>query len=160
MKLWMQMVLAAVLASAAIVADAGAQAPVAPDKKAIQEIVREYLLANPEVLEEAMKGLRAKREREQQAKTRAAIGEHRPALVAHSMSPVSGAPNGDVTMVEFFDYQCGYCKRSLKPVMDLLASDQRLRIVWEGLPDTRAGLALCRSRGDGGGEAGTVSRVP
>ena len=123
-----------VLAVVAIAADAGAQAPAGPDRKAIQEIVREYLLENPEVLEEALKALRAKRERERRAKARAAIREHRAALVAHPMSPVSGNPNGDVTLVEFFDYQCGYCKRSLRTVMDLLASDKRLRIVWKEFP--------------------------
>ena len=45
------------------------------------------------------------------------------------MSPVSGNPKGDVTLVEFFDYQCGYCKRSLKPVKDLLETDRQLRVV-------------------------------
>ena len=50
------------------------------------------------------------------------------------MSPVSGNPKGDVTLVEFFDYQCGYCKRSLKPVRDLLETDRQLRIVWKEFP--------------------------
>ena len=50
------------------------------------------------------------------------------------MSPVSGNPKGDVTLVEFFDYQCGYCKRSLKPVKDLLETDRQLRIVWKEFP--------------------------
>ncbi len=52
----------------------------------------------------------------------------------HPISPVSGNPDGDVTLVEFFDYRCGYCKRSLKPVMDLLKSDGKLRIVWKEFP--------------------------
>ena len=55
-------------------------------------------------------------------------------LLAHPMSPVSGNARGDVTLVEFFDYQCGYCKRSLGPVMDLLRSDAKLRVVWKELP--------------------------
>ena len=50
------------------------------------------------------------------------------------MSPVSGNPKGDVTLVEFFDYQCGYCKRSLKPVKDLLETDRQLRVVWKEFP--------------------------
>ena len=50
------------------------------------------------------------------------------------MSPVSGNPKGDVTLVEFFDYQCGYCKQSLKPVRDLLETDRQLRVVWKEFP--------------------------
>ena len=68
------------------------------------------------------------------------------------MSPVSGNPNGDITLVEFFDYQCGYCKRSLQPVKDLLESDGQLRIVWKEFPilgpvsrfAARAGMAAAR----------------
>ena len=68
------------------------------------------------------------------------------------MSPVSGNPQGDVTLVEFFDYQCGHCKRSLQSVMDLLESDGQLRIVWKEFPilgsvsrfAARAGMAAAR----------------
>ena len=68
------------------------------------------------------------------------------------MSPVSGNPRGDATLVEFFDYQCGYCKRSLQPVKDLLESDGQLRIVWKEFPilgpvsrfAARAGMAAAR----------------
>ena len=65
---------------------------------------------------------------------RAALVEHRAALTDHSLSPVSGNPVGGITLVEFFDYQCGYCKRSLEPVMELLQSEGELRIVWKELP--------------------------
>ena len=50
------------------------------------------------------------------------------------MTPVSGDPGGDVTLVEFFDYQCGYCKRALAPMKELLASDGKLRVVWKEFP--------------------------
>ena len=105
-----------------------------PDRDAVRKIVREYLLEHPEIIEDAIRILQARREAQQQARTRAAIAAHDKALRAHPMSPVSGNPNGDVTLVEFFDYQCGYCKRSLKPVMDLLESDRQLRIVWKEFP--------------------------
>ena len=132
LKTWLPVL--AVVTGATVAPGAAAETPAAPDKKAIREIVREYLIEHPEVLEEAMKVLRAKRQGEKRARTRAAIGKNRAALLSHPMSPVSGNPKGDVTLVEFFDYQCGYCKRSLKPVMDLLAADRRLRIVWKELP--------------------------
>ena len=59
---------------------------------------------------------------------------NRAAIFSHPMSPVSGNPKGDVTLVEFFDYQCSYCTRSLKPMKDLLASDRKLRVVWKEFP--------------------------
>ncbi len=124
--------LVAAIAATAVSAEAEAQREL--DRKAIQEIVREYLISNPEVLEEAMRALRAKREAARQKVVRTVIGKNRAAIFSHPMSPVSGNPKGDVTLVEFFDYQCGYCKRSLKPMKDLLASDGKLRVVWKEFP--------------------------
>ena len=124
--------LAVMSVSAGSLAETSAAA--SPDRDAVRKIVREYLLEHPEVIEEAVRILQARREAEQQNRTRAAIAAHDKALLAHPMSPVSGNPKGDVTLVEFFDYQCGYCKRSLKPVMDLLESDKQLRIVWKEFP--------------------------
>lgn len=105
-----------------------------PDEEAVREIVREYLLEHPEIIEEAILALNAKRQADQAARTRDALVKNRVALVNHPMSPVSGNPEGDVTLVEFFDYQCGYCKRTLEPVMDLLESDPGLRVVWKEFP--------------------------
>ena len=114
--------------------DPSAAAQVAPDRDATREIIRDYLLERPEVLEEAMTALRARRQEERQARTRAAIADNRAALLSHDLSPVSGNPEGDVTLVEFFDYACGYCKRSLSVMMNLLESDPQLRVVWKELP--------------------------
>ncbi len=136
MRSTIALALSAVLACMAIAGDArakaGQQPP--PDKEAVRKIVREYLIEHPEVLEEAILALNAKRQAEKAARAREALVTNRGALVSHPMSPVSGNPEGDVTLVEFFDYQCGYCKRSLAPVMDLLESDPGLRIVWKDLP--------------------------
>lgn len=108
--------------------------PAAPDREATREIIREYLLERPEVLEEAMMALRTRRQEEKLARTQAAIADNRVALLSHEMSPVSGNPDGDVTLVEFFDYACGYCKRSLSVMINLLSSDPQLRVVWKELP--------------------------
>ena len=123
--------LLAIAAATAFVPASRAESPAAamPDRDAVRKIVREYLLEHPEVIEEAIRGLRAK-----QTRVRAALREHGTALRSHPMSPVSGNPKGDVTLVEFFDYQCGYCKRALKPVKELLATDRQLRIVWKEFP--------------------------
>ena len=128
--------LLAIAAATAFVPASRAESPAAamPDRDAVRKIVREYLLEHPEVIEEAIRGLRAKRESQKQTRVRAALREHGTALRSHPMSPVSGNPKGDVTLVEFFDYQCGYCKRALKPVKELLATDRQLRIVWKEFP--------------------------
>ncbi len=104
------------------------------DKEVVGKIVREYLLENPEVLEEAFQRLEAKREAQKQERIRIALRKHDKALRSHPMSPVSGNPEGDVTLVEFFDYQCGYCKRSLEPMKALLKADRQLRVVWKEFP--------------------------
>ena len=136
MRFRKMLALASVLAALAVAAEARAQTPATPEgmKETVREIVREYLLEHPEVIERAMIALNAKRQAEKRAKARTAIADNRAALLEHPMSPVSGNPDGDVTLVEFFDYQCGFCKRSLKPVMDLLESDAGLRIVWKEFP--------------------------
>ena len=91
-------------------------------------------MEHPEVIEEAMKVLRGRQKMAQRKRASAAIADDSEALRAHPMSPVSGNAGGDVTVVEFFDYQCGYCKRSLRPVMDLLAADGQVRMVWKEFP--------------------------
>ncbi len=115
-------------------AESRAQAPAELDREAIGEIVREYLLENPEVIEQAMRALQAKREAAREQVVRNVIRNNRAEIFSHPMTPVSGDPGGDVTLVEFFDYQCGYCKRSLAPMKELLASDGKLRVVWKEFP--------------------------
>ena len=93
-----------------------------------------YLLAHPEVLIEVQKALQTKQAEERGAKSKAAIVENRAALVADSRDFELGNPKGDVTIVEFFDNQCPYCKL-LAPALDqLIASDPNLRIVLKEFP--------------------------
>ena len=132
-------ILRALAALAVILCLAGpgrAESPPEPglDEDRIGRIVRDYLLANPEVVEAALRALRAKREAEALARAAAAIRENAEALGAHPMSPVSGNPEGDVTVVEFFDYQCGFCKRALPAMVELLEADRRVRVVWKEFP--------------------------
>lgn len=103
-------------------------------QKAIQTVVREYLITNPEVIEQAIQALQAKRETEKNDRTKTALASHSNALRAHPMTPVSGNLTGDVTIVEFFDYQCGYCKSSMAALIGVLRSDQNVRVVWKELP--------------------------
>ena len=103
-------------------------------KKAIEAVVRDYLIANPEIIEQAIQALQVKREAEKKDQARAAIAKHIGALNSHPLSPVSGNTSGDVSVVEFFDYQCGYCKSSLEAMIGLLRSDKKARVVWKELP--------------------------
>lgn len=143
-------ILAAISFPTDSLAETAAKQP--PDRDAVREIVREYLLEQPEIVEEAIRVLQTRREAQQLSRTRAAIAAHDEALLAHPMSPVSGNPEGDVTLVEFFDYQCPYCKQVLKPVMDLLQADKQLRVVWKEFPilgpvsrlAARAGMAAAK----------------
>ena len=128
--------LAALAATAFLAGEARAQSPAAPvpDKAAVERIVRDYLLSHPEVVAQALDVLRQRREAEKRARAKAAIGNNREAIVAHPMSPVSGNAAGDVTVVEFFDYQCGFCRRALPTMVELLKTDPGVRVVWKEFP--------------------------
>ena len=126
--------LTALVLMAGVAAESRAQTPPGPDRDAIEAIVRDYLLENPEIIEEAIALLRTKRHAEERARAQAAIRENGEALRAHPMSPVSGNADGDVTLVEFFDYQCGYCKRALGTMEALLETDADVRVVWKEFP--------------------------
>ncbi len=104
------------------------------DKSQIEKIIREYLINNPEVLEEAIRALQARREARRQAAAHASIQKNRKQIYEDPEDPVGGNPNGDVTIVEFFDYRCGYCKRVAPLVEEVLAKDRNIRIVYKELP--------------------------
>lgn len=92
-----------------------------------EQIVRDYILENPEIIPEAM-------ERLQQREAAAAIGPRRAQLETPYAGAWAGAADGDVTLVEFFDYACGYCRASNSVVERLLREDPRLKVVWRELP--------------------------
>ena len=79
----------------------------------IQKIIREYLIANPEVLEEAMNELSKRQAAAETAKHEAAITKNAQAIFNSPRGVTIGNKDGDVTFVEFFDYNCGYCKRAM-----------------------------------------------
>ncbi len=103
-------------------------------KRAVEEVVREYLRRNPEILLEAIEAMRARRDADQQAKVQKNLVSLRNELENDPASPVGGNPRGNVTIVEFFDYQCGYCKRVFRTVQKLLKSDGNIRYVFKEFP--------------------------
>ena len=105
-----------------------------PDTEAIEKIVRDYLIRNPEVIVEALEELERRREIANQEREREAIIAHRAALLDDPASYVAGNRDGDVTIVEFFDYRCPYCKRSLGALMTTLENDPNVRVVFKEFP--------------------------
>jgi protein-disulfide isomerase len=133
---------AAILLTAAFTAGgASAQSFSAPQRAEIEGIIKEYLLAHPEVLEEAMKELEKRQSVAEAEKAQKAVAENATLLFDSSRQVVLGNPKGDVTMVEFFDYNCGYCKRAMSDMLDLMKSDPNLRIVLKEFPVLGEGSA-------------------
>ncbi|MBJ6127997.1 DsbA family protein [Microvirga splendida] len=113
-----------------------AQSPVFTDqqKQVIGEIVKDYLIKNPEVLTEVIGELEKRQAEAQQVAQASAVKETQQSLLNASHSYVVGNPTGDVTLVEFFDYNCGYCKKALADVQTLIKSDPKLRVVLKDFP--------------------------
>jgi protein-disulfide isomerase len=117
----------------------------------IEKIVREYLLREPEVIYEALEELQRRQTAAAAARQRAAIAENQGKLLDDPTSPVGGNPDGDVTLVEFFDYRCAYCRRVVSSMRALLDEDRALRMVFKELPvlgpdSVRAARAALASR--------------
>ena len=98
------------------------------------EAVRAYLLKHPEIIDEAMQALRERQAAEAAAKTAQALKEHRDDLLVDPMSPVVGDSDGKVTIVEFFDYNCPYCRAAGPVVNELLQKKPDVRIVYKEFP--------------------------
>jgi protein-disulfide isomerase len=100
----------------------------------IEKIIKEYLIKHPEVLQEVMAELEKKQQLAETEKARSAIKNHSEALFNSPRQVVLGNPQGDVTFVEFFDYNCGYCKRALNDMMELMGKDPKLKVVLKEFP--------------------------
>ncbi|ASY62446.1 protein-disulfide isomerase [Sinorhizobium sojae CCBAU 05684] len=106
----------------------------AKQKEEIGAFIKEYLLANPEIMLEVQEALTAKQRAQQQEAATAAIANNRSAIFNSAHDIALGNPEGDVTIVEFFDYNCGYCKRALSDMDQILAKDKNVRFVLKELP--------------------------
>lgn len=123
--------LAMAVASPALFA---ANAPLSADqKKQFEQVVHDYLVRNPEVLVEASQVLQQKQQQAQQEQAKSAVGQNANELFVGNLS-VAGNPNGNVTLVEFFDYQCIHCKEMRVIVDNLLKADKNLRVIFKEFP--------------------------
>src|SRR3984957_11204249 len=92
----------------------------------IETIVKNYLVSHPEVLEDAMAELNKRQAAAENEKHEASIAQNSDAIFNSPRGVLLGNKDGDVTFVEFFDYNCGYCKRAMIDMLDLMKSDSKL----------------------------------
>ena len=122
----------------------------------IKRVVKDFILAHPEVLREAITAL-MKARMPPNADKSAEVRSNAAALFNSAHQVTLGNPNGDVTLVEFFDYNCGYCKRALGDMLELMKSDPKLRVVLKEFPVLGRGsveaaqVAVAVRMQDGGG---------
>ncbi len=103
-------------------------------KSEIEKIVREYLVNNPELLRDAQAELERRQKDEENQARKKIVTEQAGTLFSSNYQATVGNPNGKVTIVEFFDYNCGYCKRALEDMTRLMKSEPDLKIVLKDFP--------------------------
>jgi len=100
----------------------------------IEQITKEYLLQHPEVIQEALAALESRQQADEAQAHAGAVKEQAATLFTSPRQVVLGNAQGDVTMVEFFDYNCAYCKRALSDMLELMKSDGGLKVVLKEFP--------------------------
>jgi protein-disulfide isomerase len=104
------------------------------DRKEVEGIIRDYLLKNPEVLLEVQDALEAKQREEQRVASEGVIKSNKAEIFDSTFDGVVGNPNGKTTIVEFYDYNCGFCKRAMSDMQALTKADPDLRFVLKEFP--------------------------
>jgi protein-disulfide isomerase len=106
----------------------------AAQKSEIESIIHSYLVEHPEVLREASVELEKKQQQEENALRRTVISQNKDVLFTSAFPGVVGNPKGKITLVELFDYNCGYCKRALGDLVNLMKAEPELRVVLMDFP--------------------------
>lgn len=131
--------------------------PLSPEQRqAIGEVVKEYLLQNPEVLRDASLELEQRSEQQQKAEQAKALTQYRSQLLSSRGATIIGNPNGRVSLVAFFDYNCPYCRASVGDIQKLVDTNPELRVVLREFPilgpdstaTSRLALAVARETAD------------
>jgi protein-disulfide isomerase len=134
MRLLLRTTAAALLIAVAAAAPARAQSFSDAQRGEIERIVKEYLVAHPEVLQEVIAEIEKRQNAAELEKQIAGVRQHKEVLFNSAHQVTLGNPKGNVTMVEFFDYNCGYCKRALPDMLQLLKTDPNLKVVLKEFP--------------------------
>lgn len=104
------------------------------ERSAFRAEVRAYLLENPEVIMEAVDVLQKREAAAEAAQDQSLVRAHADEIFNDGYSWVGGNPDGDITLVEFLDYRCGYCRRAHTEVKELVESDGNIRLIYKELP--------------------------
>jgi len=117
-------------------AAAATEAPFTDAQRAeIENIVKAYLVdKHPEVMAQGLQNLQKREREDAEAKSKEAVNSAKDRIYNDPNSPVAGNPKGDVTVVEFYDFQCGYCKMSEEGVERLLKEDKNVKFVYKDFP--------------------------
>ena len=113
---------------------AGAAELALEQRQAVESIIHDYLLQHPQVLIEAIRAAEEKVKTDAGEKAKQTLARRRSEIFDGPETPVGGNPKGDVTLVEFFDYRCPYCKQVHPRLQELLADDRQLRIAYKEFP--------------------------
>ena len=101
---------------------------------AVNRVVHDYLTKHPEILVDMTTELDRRQQAETSAKQQKVIGENAELIFRSPLSYAAGNSSGDVTVVEFFDYNCGYCRRALPQLVKLIDADDKVRVVFKEFP--------------------------
>ncbi|MDJ0951272.1 MAG: DsbA family protein [Alphaproteobacteria bacterium] len=104
------------------------------DRATFEKMLREFLEEHPEVVVEALESWRAQQKLAEEERAKKALVSESELLFRHPYTPVGGNPDGDVTIVEFFDYQCGYCKRVVASFLETVEDDGEVKVVFKEFP--------------------------
>jgi protein-disulfide isomerase len=113
---------------------ARAEDPSPAEVAKIQKIVRDYLREHPEVIVDALQEYQHRQDTQKVEQTRQTIAAMKDELLHDPTSPITGNPNGDVTVVEFFDYRCPYCKAVAPDLAKAVAADGKVRLIYKEFP--------------------------
>jgi protein-disulfide isomerase len=103
------------------------------DKAQVESIIKDYLMAHPDVIVDALNAYQNNQQQAEADNFTKALAEHHDDVFSSS-APTAGNPNGDVTVVEFFDYNCGYCKHAISDVQQLVKNDKNVKVIFHDLP--------------------------
>ena len=134
MRLCAALILTVTLFAVCPILPAWAESPLTAEEPALDRAIEQYIRSHPEVIEQALQSLEVTRQEEERLRVVQAVATHQEELLRDPASPVSGNLNGDVTVIEFFDYRCGYCKRVASAVTQLQQDDPGVWVVYKDFP--------------------------
>ena len=153
-----RLLLCAALLAVGLMVGAPARAEEAPTtlpREEVEKIVHDYLMREPEVIYDAIQELQKRRDAAEADRQKKVIVSKHDEIFQSSMDPVAGDPKGDVTVVEFFDYHCPYCRTMVGGLRSMVQSDKRLRFVFKEFSGPGAGFDRGGAGSLGGQAAGS-----